>query len=66
MKTYFNIDIDAMRDEIQSRQYVRNADGTFAKDAQGRYVNALTQEKEDGNPVMWDLLWEVLRFSLLK
>ena len=66
MKTYFNIDIDAMRYEIQSRQYVRNADGTFVKDAQGRYVNALTQEQEDGSPVMWSLLWEVLRFSLLK
>ena len=42
LKTNFNIDIDKVRQEVQSRQYVTNPDGTFKQDENGQLINKLT------------------------
>ena len=42
LKTNFNIDIDKVRQEVQSRQYVTNPDGTFKLDENGQLINKLT------------------------
>jgi hypothetical protein len=62
MQEYYNINIDEMRYEIQSRQYARNEDGSFKRDSNGRYINNLTLQREDGSSIMQDLLWEVLKY----
>lgn len=43
LKQSFDIDLDAMRREVQRRQYVTNADGSFKFDSNGKVVNALVQ-----------------------
>ena len=66
LQEYYHINIDNMRYEIQSRQYARNPDGTFKRDEYGRYVNNLTQKREDGSSIIEDLLMEVLNYQKLQ
>lgn len=68
MKSAFNIDIDAMRDEIQRRQYATNEDGTFKFDSYGRYINALTQPSasDPSRTVIDVLLDEVNQYKALQ
>lgn len=42
LKTYFNIDLDQLRDEVQRRQFVTDADGNLMTDSNGNYINHLT------------------------
>jgi substrate import-associated zinc metallohydrolase lipoprotein len=39
---HWEIDIDKLRQEVQQRQFVTDADGNFIFDARGNYVNRLT------------------------
>lgn len=68
MMSAFNIDIDAMRDEIQRRQYATNEDGSFKFDDWGRYVNALTSPSasDPSRTVMEVLLDEVNQYKALQ
>ena len=68
MKSAFNIDIDAMRDEIQRRQYATNPDGSFKFESWGRYVNALTQPSasDPSRTVIEVLLDEVNQYKALQ
>jgi substrate import-associated zinc metallohydrolase lipoprotein len=49
LQTYFGVNIDSLRTEVQNHEYVTNADGTFKKDQYGRLINKLTQPLES-NP----------------
>jgi substrate import-associated zinc metallohydrolase lipoprotein len=49
LKTNWDIDLDELRKEVQSRQYMTDAAGNFVRDAAGNYVNRLTQPYEN-NP----------------
>ena len=42
----FHIDLDKLRAEVQKRQYLTNPDGTFQKDANGRFINRLISPSE--------------------
>ena len=68
MMSAFNIDIDAMREEIQRRQYATNEDGSFKFDEWGRYVNALTSPSasDPSRSVMEVLLDEVNQYKALQ
>ncbi len=68
MKSAFNIDIDAMRDVIQRRQYATNEDGSFKFDSMGRYINALTQPSasDPSRTVIEVLLDEVNQYKALQ
>lgn len=67
LKESFDIDLDAMRQMVQRRQYVTNEDGTFKFD-KGRVVNALTQPtvSDPSVTVMDSLRQEVYRFKELQ
>jgi len=66
LKTYFGANIDDLRKEVQSRQYVTNADGTFMM-KNGRLVNRLTYEVADGQTLMDQLVEQVNQYkSLMK
>ena len=45
----WEIDIDALRQEVQTRQYQTDANGNFIRDEKGQLVNKLTQPYE-GDP----------------
>ncbi len=49
LRDNWEIDIDALRQEVQSRQYQTDANGNFIRDAKGQLVNKLTQPYE-GDP----------------
>jgi len=49
LKKNWNIDIDELRKEVQNRQYATDANGDFILDANGNYINKLTQPYE-GDP----------------
>ena len=42
LKENWSIDIDELRREVQTRQYVTNANGDFLRDNYGNFVNRLT------------------------
>ena len=68
LKKEFSIDLDALRDEVQSRSYVKNADGTFKRDIYGDFVNKLTQPADD-NPnktLMEELLDWINQYKALQ
>ena len=68
LKKEFSIDLDALRDEVQSRSYVKNADGTFKRDVYGDFVNKLTQPADD-NPnktLMEELLDWINQYKALQ
>ncbi|MBQ8467925.1 MAG: hypothetical protein IJ546_09580 [Prevotella sp.] len=46
LKSNWDIDLDALRDEVQHRQYATGADGNFLRDENGGLVNRLTQPYE--------------------
>lgn len=49
LKTNWNIDLDELRREVQSRQYLTDSNGNFVRNEWGGYVNRLTQPYE-GDP----------------
>lgn len=51
----YKIDIDELRNMVQERMYVKNPDGTWARDSRGHLVNRLTNP-EDGFPRLIDKL----------
>ena len=49
LKTNWDIDLDELRREVQSRQYLTDSNGNFVRNEWGGYVNRLTQSYE-GDP----------------
>lgn len=66
LKTYYNIDIDDIRREVQARSYVKNADGTFAFDRYGMLINRLTQPDANGKTLIDALREEVTQYDSLR
>ncbi len=59
LKTYFNIDLDSLRKQIQERSYVTDSNGYFVRDAQGNLINALTYPAaEDPSKTRMQVLME--------
>jgi substrate import-associated zinc metallohydrolase lipoprotein len=57
MKDNYNIDIDQLRNMVQSRQFIVNSDGTYATDEYGRLINNLTSPSaEDPSRSVIDVL----------
>ena len=68
LKTSFGIDLDALRDEVQRRQWVTDADGNFVFDAGGGYINRLTAplESDPSKTLMQSLVDEVEKYKALQ
>lgn len=49
LKDNWDIDLDELRKEVQTRQYMTDADGNFIYDRMGNYINRLTQPYESGS-----------------
>lgn len=56
MRTYYNIEIDDLRKEVQKRQYVTDANGNFVKDNWGRLVNNLVYPVEGTGKTLIEIL----------
>ncbi len=68
LKSNFNVDLDAVRREVQQRQWVTNPDGTFKFDENGKYINRLTYQS-DTDPAktfMDTLVDEVNKYKTLQ
>lgn len=68
LKTYFSIDLEALRREVQTRQWVTNEDGSFKFDARGNYINHLTypSTSDPSRTFMDELLDEVNQYKELQ
>lgn len=69
LKDNWDISLDDLRQEVQSRQYVMDADGNFLRSASGGFVNRLTY-RDPSNPtaptVIEQLLQEVEEYKKLQ
>ena len=63
LMTNWNINIDDLRREVQQRQFMTNADGSFVFDKNGLLINKLTSPS-DSNPSK--TLMDVLRDGVYK
>jgi substrate import-associated zinc metallohydrolase lipoprotein len=65
LRTEFNVDLDSLRHEVQTRTFLTNADGSFAL-RNGRLVNRLTSALPSGNQTLIDsLVDEVNQYKAL-
>ena len=48
LRTNWAISLDDLRREVQTRQYLTDANGNFVLDGRGSYVNKLTQPYAEG------------------
>ena len=68
LKDNFNVDLEALRMEVQRRQFLTDADGNFVFDAKGNYVNRFTSPSESDPTRMFidELLDEVNQYKALQ
>lgn len=66
LKENYNVDLDALREMVQSRTYVTKADGTFELDRYGRLINKLTSIQESGKTLIDELRDEVNKYKALQ
>lgn len=68
LKENFNVDLDAIRDEVQHRQFLTDEKGNFVYDADGNYINHLTAplDSDPSRTFMDTLLDEVNQYKKLQ
>lgn len=68
LSTYFGIDIEDLRREVQKRQFATNADGTFKKNADGTLINKLTYplDSDPSTTLIDSLRYEVEKYEELQ
>lgn len=65
LKENYGLDLDAIRDMVQSRTLVRNSDGSYALDRFGQLINKLTETQSSGKTLIDELRDEVYKFNSL-
>ncbi|MCD8283095.1 MAG: putative zinc-binding metallopeptidase, partial [Prevotella sp.] len=65
---YFDADLDAIRDEVQARQWLTDSDGNFVFDEKGNYINRLVSpaESDPSRTAMDVLLDQVNQYKALQ
>lgn len=66
LKEYFDIDLQALREAVQTRTYVTDSNGEFLIDDYGELVNMLTTTLSDGTEFMDSLRQEVYKYEALQ
>ena len=66
LKEYFDYDLEAVRMEVQRRQWLTDDDGNFIFDANGNFINRLTYQRPDGKALIDDLRQEVENYKALQ
>ncbi len=68
LATYFDADLDEIRDEVQKRQWLTDGNGNFILDADGNFINRLTSPYDgDADETLMDVLLEqVYKYEALQ
>ena len=67
LKDNWNINIDELRREVQTRQYVTDANGNFLRGPSGEFINRMTYIYNPGEPTLYQqLLEEVEQYKKLQ
>lgn len=66
LREYFDIDIQALREAVQTRTYVTDSNGEFLIDDYGELVNKLSTTLDDGTVFMDSLRQQVYRYEELQ
>lgn len=67
LKENWNIDIDELRREVQTRQYMTDENGNFMRDNNGDFINRLTYVSNPDEPSLYSkLLEEVEQYKKLQ
>ena len=68
LQTNFGIDLEALRKEVQNRQFVTNADGSYVLDEKGKPLNKLMapSDTDPSKTLMETLLDEVNKYKELQ
>ena len=66
LKERFDLDLDALRYEVQHRQWATNPDGSFIFDNRGNLINHLIYPTDDGRIFMDTLIDEVNKYKSLQ
>ena len=63
LKEHFNYDLEAVRMEVQRRQWLTDENGNFIFDEDGNFINNLVYRRADGTTVLEELREQVERFK---
>lgn len=66
LRENYNISLDMLRHEVQSRTYVTDADGNFVLGSNGRLVNRLMSTQASGMSLMDELRQQVYKYKELQ
>lgn len=66
LDTNFDYDLEAVRMNVQRRQWLTDEDGNFIFDKDGNFINNLTYVRPDGTTVLEKLRQEVLKYKELQ
>ncbi len=66
LSTYFDADLDEIRDEVQKRQWLTDGNGNFILDSDGNFINRLTSPYDGDQTLMDVLLEQVYRYEALQ
>lgn len=65
LQEHYNLSLDALRKEVQTRTYITNSDGSFVYDQYGDVMNKLTQVQSSGQTLIDELRQQVYQFNSL-
>lgn len=65
LQEHYNLSLDALRKEVQTRTYITNSDGSFVYDQYGDVQNKLTQVQSSGQTLIDELRQQVYQFNSL-
>ena len=66
LREKFNYDLDAVRNAVQRRQWLTDANGNYVFDAQGNFINGLITPRANGTIVIDSLRQEVEKYKALQ
>lgn len=65
LKNYYNVSLDDLRREVQSRTFLTNDDGTMQFDSKGNLINRLIQVQPSGKTLIDELRQQVYQYNSL-
>ena len=66
LKEYWDIDVDELRHEVQTREYMFDENDKYLLDARGNYINKLTYPLSSGKTLMDQLMEEIENYKKLQ
>lgn len=66
LKTHFNYDLEAVRMEVQRRQWLTDENGNFIFDEKGNFINNLVYQRPDGTSMLDELRQQIEQYKALQ